>query len=176
MRSKSLITILLVLALLGGFIYIILTNRPIDQLEDQADNQTQTEDVTSDASEDVSDTSDTSDTSDNSSADASDATSTDTSSADASDTAASTDTTATESASGGYTLADVASHASESDCWTAINGSVYDLTTWIGRHPGGPGPIKGLCGIDGTEGFSKMHGGSKSAEKALILLKIGDLQ
>lgn len=168
MRSKSLITILLVIALLGGFLYIIFTNRPVDQLEDQADNQTQTEDV----SEDVSDTSD---TSDNSSADTSDAKSTDTSSADASDVAASTDTTATESAAGGYTLADVASHATESDCWTAINGSVYDLTTWIGRHPGGPGPIKGLCGIDGTDGFNKMHGGSKSAEKALILLKIGDL-
>lgn len=172
MRSKSLITILLVIALLGGFIYIIYTNRPVDQLEDQTDNQVQTEDV----SEDVSDTSDTSDSSSADTSDTSDSESTDTSSADASDAAASTDTTSTESAAGGYTLADVASHATESDCWTAINGSVYDLTTWISRHPGGPGPIKGLCGIDGTDGFSKMHGGSKSAEKALILLKIGDLQ
>lgn len=176
MRSKSLITILLVIALLGGFIYIIYTNRPVDQLEDQADNQVQTEDVINDVSEDVSDTSDTSDNSSPDTSNTSDSGPTDTSSTDASDTAASADTTSTESAAGGYTLADVASHATESDCWTAINGSVYDLTTWIGRHPGGPGPIKGLCGIDGTDGFNKMHGGSKSAEKALILLKIGDLQ
>ena len=28
-----------------------------------------------------------------------------------------------------YTLADVTTHSTESDCWSVINGSVYDLTT-----------------------------------------------
>lgn len=80
-----------------------------------------------------------------------------------------------QSADGVYTMADVAAHAKPESCWTAINGSVYDLTTWVSRHPGGTKPIEGMCGIDATERFTRKHGNSKAAQSALGLLKIGSL-
>lgn len=76
---------------------------------------------------------------------------------------------------GDYVMADVEAHATPENCWTTINGSVYDLTSWVSRHPGGPGPIGRMCGKDGTQGFQKKHGSSKSAQSALFLLKIGVL-
>lgn len=74
-----------------------------------------------------------------------------------------------------YAMTDVESHAKEDSCWTAIGGSVYDLTEWIDNHPGGPEPIIYLCGIDGTEPFTQQHGKSSVAKKSLGLLKIGTL-
>lgn len=76
----------------------------------------------------------------------------------------------------GYTMADVQAHATQSSCWSAINGSVYDLSTWISRHPGGSKPIIGLCGTDGSGTFTSVHGGSSKAQTALVLLKIGSFQ
>lgn len=75
-----------------------------------------------------------------------------------------------------YTLADVQAHSSPSSCWAAINGSVFDLTTWIDRHPGGASKIKNLCGSDASSNFDRQHGKNKTAQAALILLKIGTLK
>ncbi|MBI4239826.1 hypothetical protein HY620_02480 [Candidatus Uhrbacteria bacterium] len=75
-----------------------------------------------------------------------------------------------------FTMAQVAGHSSSSDCWAAINGSVYDLTSWISRHPGGPERIIQLCGTDGSQKFNTKHSGSQTAQRALFLLKIGTLQ
>jgi len=46
------------------------------------------------------------------------------------------------------TLAQVAVHSSRTSCWSAVNGSVYDLTSWIPNHPGGEEAILWMCGID----------------------------
>ena len=35
-----------------------------------------------------------------------------------------------------YTTAEVLQHNKEDDCWLIIDGSVYDVTRWIPRHPG----------------------------------------
>jgi cytochrome b involved in lipid metabolism len=75
-----------------------------------------------------------------------------------------------------YSMAQVAEHNTPNDCWSAVNGGVYDLTTWVDRHPGGPDQIIGLCGTDGSDKFNKKHGGGAPAETALALLKIGILQ
>jgi len=75
-----------------------------------------------------------------------------------------------------YSLADVTIHAADSDCWTVIDGSVYELTSWIYRHPGGAKPIIAMCGQDSTVSFTNQHGGSKAAKAALVLLKIGQIQ
>lgn len=80
------------------------------------------------------------------------------------------------SADGTYAMADVQAHATLESCWAAIGGDVYDLTTWVGRHPGGPRPIQGLCGTDGTERFTRKHGSSAAPKAALALLKIGTLK
>lgn len=85
--------------------------------------------------------------------------------------------TATEptQAAGTYTSAQVATHASESDCWASVDNNVYDLTSWVSRHPGGSKAIISLCGTDATAKFEKKHGGSNSAKAALVLLKIGTI-
>jgi cytochrome b involved in lipid metabolism len=75
-----------------------------------------------------------------------------------------------------FSLAEVAAHNTPENCWSTINGSVYDLTTWVSRHPGGPGAIKRLCGADGSAAFTAKHGGSSGAQAALVLLKIGTLE
>lgn len=75
-----------------------------------------------------------------------------------------------------YTFADVAAHGTQQSCWSAVNGSVYDLTTWISRHPGGAQRIIGMCGQDASAGFNRQHGNSRAAQAALILLKIGSIK
>lgn len=74
-----------------------------------------------------------------------------------------------------YTLAQVAQHGSSSDCWSAISGGVYNLTTWIKQHPGGAQRIIGICGKDGTAEFSAQHGNDKRVASTLAGLKVGTL-
>ena len=76
----------------------------------------------------------------------------------------------------GYTMADVAKHNSQSSCWTAINGNVYDVTSWIDQHPGGAQAIISLCGIDGSSAFNDQHGGQRRPEQELASFKIGALK
>ncbi len=60
----------------------------------------------------------------------------------------------------GITLAQVSQHNSRTSCWSAINGIVYDLTSWIPNHPGGEGRILKICGKDGSSSYNGEHGGS----------------
>jgi cytochrome b involved in lipid metabolism len=50
---------------------------------------------------------------------------------------------------GNYTIADVAKHAVITDCWTAIQGNVYNLTAFAQKHGGGAAAIAPACGKDG---------------------------
>lgn len=75
----------------------------------------------------------------------------------------------------GYTLAEVQLHADASSCWTAVDGKVYDLTSFIKKHPGGAKNIMKICGIDGTTAFEKQHGGENRPENTLDGFYIGDL-
>lgn len=75
-----------------------------------------------------------------------------------------------------YSLADVSSHKSPSDCWSAINGKVYNLTPWISKHPGGSSAIISLCGIDGSTGYNGAHGQQKRPANELAGFMIGLLK
>lgn len=75
----------------------------------------------------------------------------------------------------GITLSEVAQHYTRETCWVAINGSVYDLTSWIPNHPGGEAAILGLCGKDGTNAFTKKHGEDTRPQTVLAGFKIGKL-
>jgi cytochrome b involved in lipid metabolism/uncharacterized membrane protein len=89
-----------------------------------------------------------------------------------------TDGGAEGSASAGgttYTLADVAKHASASSCWTAVDGTVYDVTKWITQHPGGKQPILGMCGTDGSAAFHSQHGSQSRPANELKQFRIGTL-
>ena len=74
-----------------------------------------------------------------------------------------------------YTLADVAQHNTAAHCWAAVDGQVYDLTDWIGQHPGGQQRIIALCGTDATVAFSTQHGGQARPASQLAPLQIGVL-
>jgi hypothetical protein len=97
------------------------------------------------------------------------------------------DRATTESApASSYTAAQVAEHAKVDDCWTIVNGNVYDITAYIPRHPGGQDEILEACGTDGTSLFTQRRtaGGdnvgsgtphSSNAASQLESLKIGTL-
>lgn len=80
-----------------------------------------------------------------------------------------------KSAGATYTMQQVAEHNSAASCYTAINGSVYDLTPFITQHPGGRAAILSLCGVDGTSAFEAQHGGQRRPERELATLRIGTL-
>lgn len=54
-----------------------------------------------------------------------------------------------------FTWEEVARHNTAGNLWVVIEGKVYDLTKYINLHPGGPAPIVGKAGRDGTLSFQK---------------------
>ena len=76
----------------------------------------------------------------------------------------------------GYTMAQVRANNSASKCWSVIDGNVYDLTNWIGSHPGGPSYIQGLCGKDGSSAFSSKHGNQSGPAGQLNRYQLGPLE
>ena len=55
-----------------------------------------------------------------------------------------------------YTSAEVAKHNTPADCWVIINGKVYDVTSWVPKHPGGA-MIYVRAGLDCTSLFKAYH-------------------
>ena len=95
-----------------------------------------------------------------------------------------TDTTKTNSETvlATYSSKEVSEHKTKSDCWTIIDGDVYDITSYIPRHQGGDN-ILSACGIDATEFFNGEKAGlaggtndhGSSARYQLEKLKIGQI-
>jgi Cytochrome b5-like Heme/Steroid binding domain/Bacterial Ig-like domain (group 2) len=55
-----------------------------------------------------------------------------------------------------YTLADVALHATATDCWMVLNATdIYDFSNYIAQHPGGSAMVP-YCGKDGTQAFNNV--------------------
>ncbi len=69
--------------------------------------------------------------------------------------------------------AEVAKRGSAEECWTIVDGSVYDMTSFIQRHPAGSGDIIDMCGKDASDDFLGEHEGQAEPEKWLATLKIG---
>ncbi|HRF28694.1 MAG TPA: cytochrome b5-like heme/steroid binding domain-containing protein [Candidatus Saccharibacteria bacterium] len=85
-----------------------------------------------------------------------------------------------------FSMDEVATHSSKTDCWTVISGQVYDLTDFVNRHPGGNEVVR-ACGIDATTLFTSRttedgqpvgsgtpH--SQVAQEQLAELKIGTIK
>ena len=75
----------------------------------------------------------------------------------------------------GYTMEKVRANNSEASCWSVIDGNVYDLTRWIGSHPGGRGNILSLCGKNGTTEFAAKHRGDPNPQARLKGFLLGPL-
>jgi len=78
-------------------------------------------------------------------------------------------------ASAAFTMDDVKAHATASDCWSVVDGTVYNLTSWEGQHPGGKQVIVGMCGTDGTAAYKGQHGSQKKPTSALAQFAIGTI-
>jgi cytochrome b involved in lipid metabolism len=92
-------------------------------------------------------------------------------------TATETKPAATETAGRSMlTVAEVAKHNVPEDCYIIVRDSVYDVTKFTDKHPGGSDKIIPLCGKDATGPFTQVHGGQPKPENVLTGLKIGALQ
>lgn len=70
--------------------------------------------------------------------------------------------TATDLAGTGGKLMEVtpeelAKHNTEKDCWVALKGNVYNVTTYLNFHPGGVDELMRGAGMDVTELFNEVH-------------------
>lgn len=54
-------------------------------------------------------------------------------------------------------VAELAEHKSQFDCWTAYKGRVYNITQYIAYHPGGAKQLMVGAGKDCTVQFNKFH-------------------
>lgn len=86
--------------------------------------------------------------------------------ADPSPTNTPTDTNVTPPSS--YTLTDLAAHSDATSCWVAVDDVVYDLTTYINKHPGGSRSILSVCGQDGSRSFNSMPSSVIATAKAVM--------
>jgi hypothetical protein len=53
-----------------------------------------------------------------------------------------------------YTMADVRTHNTPTDCWVVVNDNVYNLTSFVTSHSGGASVITAQCGKNGTASFT----------------------
>lgn len=74
-----------------------------------------------------------------------------------------------------FTMDDVRLRNSPDACWTVVDGAVYDVTSFIQRHPAGPRYITAMCGKDASEGFGGQHQGQDEPEEWLATLRIGSI-
>lgn len=72
--------------------------------------------------------------------------------------------------------ATLAMHNTEADCWVAVHGAVFDVTTFLFAHPGGSAALskKGRAGCDVTSHFERI-GHSTEARRVLSGFRIGTL-
>jgi cytochrome b involved in lipid metabolism len=75
-------------------------------------------------------------------------------------------------------VAELARHALPEDCWMAIRGGVYDVSTYLPEHPSPLKVVLPWCGREATEAYeSKTRGRrhSAQADELLARYRIGRL-
>ncbi len=73
---------------------------------------------------------------------------------------------------GPITRAELGRHAVEQSCWLLIDGKVYDVSTYLRRHPGSKLPVLKACGKEATQDFLTQGGrGSRHSYKAASLMQ-----
>jgi predicted heme/steroid binding protein len=83
-------------------------------------------------------------------------------------------TTTTVPLASGISRAELAKHNTQTDCWVAFEGSVYDVTTFIPKHPGGAEAIAGQCGT--AEKFETAFIQQHGRAKVQMMMKVAPLK
>ena len=75
------------------------------------------------------------------------------------------------------TAAQLAVHSTEADCWVAVHGRVYNVTSFLSEHPGGAAALSkpGRAGCDVTSHFERI-GHSSAARKRFATFFVGELE
>ncbi|XP_043851196.1 cytochrome b5 type B-like [Dromiciops gliroides] len=73
-----------------------------------------------------------------------------------------------------YQLEEVAKHNSAKDAWLVIHGRVYNITGFLGEHPGGEQVLLEQAGRDATDSF-EAAGHSADAREMLAQFCLGEL-
>ncbi|KAJ2979457.1 hypothetical protein NUW58_g7193 [Xylaria curta] len=58
---------------------------------------------------------------------------------------------------GGWDAAEVAKHNKTDDCWVVINNNIWDVTDWLGKHPGGQQVIFDHAGGNASGAYNGKH-------------------
>ena len=81
---------------------------------------------------------------------------------------------------GVFSLSEIQNHNSKDSCWIAIDGNVYDVTSYLEKHPAPVNKLPTFCGKEASKAFNTKAGkGRPHSEDALKLLpkyKIGILE
>ena len=72
-------------------------------------------------------------------------------------------------------ISEIKTHNSKSDCWSIVNGNVYNLSSYVQKHPGGAAVIANICGKDGTNAFSNQHNTQSKPNNVLSGFLLGPL-
>ncbi|CZR55393.1 related to cytochrome b5 [Phialocephala subalpina] len=75
-----------------------------------------------------------------------------------------------------YTVAEVSAHNTTTDLWTIISDSVYNVTEFQKRHPGGAKILETVAGKDATKKFRSIHNPNILGAEQFKDLKIGELK
>lgn len=78
----------------------------------------------------------------------------------------------------GITRTELSNHDSRDDCWVAYQGKVYDITSFLPRHPGSASAITPYCGTaeEFESAFKDQHGTSQVSRLIAESTFKGDLQ
>ncbi len=72
----------------------------------------------------------------------------------------------------GITMQDVAEHDNAASCWMVIDGVVYDITTYIPKHPTEPEVLLPWCGKEATQAWETKGGtGDSHSNRAQATLE-----
>ena len=74
-----------------------------------------------------------------------------------------------------YTLEQVSRHNTRDDLWVVIDGTVFDLTTFVQFHPGSAPPLLAVAGTDATKAFFGLHRASILNEPRYNRLIVGTI-
>ena len=68
---------------------------------------------------------------------------------------------------------EIKTHNLKSDCWSIVNGNVYNLTSYVKSHPGGASVIANICGKDGSKAFVNQHNNQGKPNNVLSSFLLG---
>lgn len=69
-----------------------------------------------------------------------------------------------------HSLAEIARHDKEGDCWMAIDGQVYDLSRYLPEHPSEPEVLLAWCGREASHAYQTKDKGRAHSARADRLL------